>query len=74
MSHAFSLSLSVSRPSRRLTTFRSPRVNSEPNRFPYACDAGIFHYTLWSRRDLSHEEILSFVDSWCRDAANIPIP
>jgi len=51
------------------TVLKERDVHLEPNRFPYACDAGIFHYTLWSRRDLSHEEILSFVDSWCRDAA-----
>lgn len=36
----------------------------EPNMFPYYTPYGVEHYTLWSVRDLSHEQIVSFVDRW----------
>lgn len=51
------------------TVLKGRDVNLERNLFPYACDEGIEHWTLWSRRDLRHDEIVAFVTSWCRDAA-----
>lgn len=42
----------------------------EPNMFPYLTPDGILHYTLWSRYDMSKEEIIHFVDNWLED--NMP--
>ena len=46
------------------TTLAEDDTVLEPNMFPYATPEGIAHYTLWSKRDLSHDEIVHFVDSW----------
>lgn len=34
----------------------SPQIDDTP--------PGIAHYTLWSRWDLKHEEVVEFVDDW----------
>lgn len=47
------------------TSLKGCDVNIEENMFPYECDEGISHWTLWSRRDLRHDEIVTFVNSWC---------
>lgn len=39
-----------------LTTLWKRDVAMEPNMFPYKCPDGIEHWTLWSVRDMSHEE------------------
>jgi len=47
------------------TVLNGRDVHIEPNLFPYECDEGITHWTLWSRRDLAHDEIVRFVSHWC---------
>jgi len=47
-----------------LTTLSEADIVLEPNMFPYDTPAGVAHYTLWARYDLSHEEIIDFVDNW----------
>jgi len=46
------------------TTLAEEDTVLEPNMFPYATPKGIAHYTLWSYDDLSHSQIVDFVDSW----------
>lgn len=36
----------------------------EPNMFPYKTPPSIQHYTLWSQRNLTHNEVVAFVDAW----------
>jgi len=51
------------------TVLKGRDVHIEENMFPYECDEGVTHWTLWSRRDLSHDEILHFVSNWCIEHA-----
>ena len=53
-----------------LTTLSEDDIALEPNMFPYLTPLGIEHYTLWSKYDLSHDEIVDWVDSWL--AKNMP--
>lgn len=46
------------------TTLWNRRTVLEPNMFPYATPRGIKHYTLWSVDDMTHEEIVRYVDGW----------
>jgi len=48
----------------RLTTLAHADTVLEPNMFPYDTPSGIEHFTLWSVFDLSHEEIVEFVDAY----------
>jgi len=36
----------------------------EPNAFPYQMPDGCEHWTLWSRRALSHMEVCAAVEAW----------
>jgi hypothetical protein len=47
-----------------LTTLWRDEVVLEPNMFPYDTPHGVEHYTLWSLYDLSHKEIVRYVDAW----------
>eukprot|EP00981_Chlorochromonas_danica_P009546 scaffold2727_cov161-Ochromonas_danica.AAC.9 len=53
-----------------LTTLWQDDIVLEPNMFPYDTPWGIEHYTLWSTRELDHEEVVAFVDRWL--AKNMP--
>ena len=46
------------------TTLAHVDVALERNMFPYDCPRGIEHWTLWSREELTHIEICSFVEGW----------
>jgi hypothetical protein len=46
------------------TTLWDTDTALEANMFPYTTPPGILHYTLWSRYELSHEEVIAFVDNW----------
>lgn len=46
------------------TTLYSKNTVLEPNMFPYNTPYGIKHYTLWSIYELTHAEIVSYVDRW----------
>eukprot|EP01032_Pedospumella_encystans_P015944 gene15944-18211_t len=46
------------------TTLWKEDIVLEPNMFPYYTPYGVDHYTLWSVEDLTHEQIVSFVDRW----------
>uniref|UniRef100_A0A7S3HKL5 Uncharacterized protein n=1 Tax=Spumella elongata TaxID=89044 RepID=A0A7S3HKL5_9STRA len=46
------------------TTLWKEDIVLEPNMFPYYTPYGVEHYTLWSVEDLTHEQIVSFVDRW----------
>jgi len=46
------------------TTLWGEETVLEPNLFPYETPPGVEHYTLWSKHDMSHEEIVYFVDNW----------
>jgi len=48
------------------TTLWNRSTALEPNMFPYKTPKGIEHYTLWSTRDMSHNEIVRYVDGWLR--------
>jgi len=48
------------------TTLWDRRTALEPNMFPYKTPKGIEHYTLWSTRDMTHNEIVRYVDDWLR--------
>jgi hypothetical protein len=39
----------------------------EPNMFPYETPADVEHWTLWSRADMSPEEVQSWVTAWLLD-------
>lgn len=39
-------------------------IAMEPNMFPYDTPYNIEHWTLWSRRNLRHREIVDFVQKW----------
>lgn len=36
----------------------------EPNFFPYDCPEGIEHWTLWSRKELTHREICEWIQDY----------
>jgi hypothetical protein len=36
----------------------------EPNRFPYQLPPGITHWTIWSRKSYSHEELCEYINGW----------
>jgi len=46
------------------TVLAKADVAIETNMFPYNTPPYIAHYTLWARWDMSHEEVVSFVDEW----------
>jgi len=46
----------------RLTTLANADTVLEKNMFPYDTPKGISHFTLWSLYDLTHDQIVSFVD------------
>jgi hypothetical protein len=46
------------------TTLKNADVAVEKNMFPYDCPPGVEHWTLWSRSELSHVEVCSFVEGW----------
>jgi len=48
------------------TTLKGRDIVLEENLFPYECDDGIEHWTLWSRRELPTREIKAFVTNWCK--------
>jgi hypothetical protein len=48
------------------TTLWNRNTALEPNMFPYQTPKGIEHYTLWSTRDMTHNEIVRYVDGWLR--------
>jgi hypothetical protein len=48
----------------RLTSLYDEDIVLERNMFPYNTPSCIEHFTLWSNTDLSHNEILHFVDKW----------
>ena len=54
-----------------LTTLCDNDTALEPNMFPYDTPDGIVHYTLWSKHDLAHYEIVSWVHAWLR--AHFPL-
>mmetsp|Transcript_15757 Transcript_15757/g.14259 ORF Transcript_15757/g.14259 Transcript_15757/m.14259 type:complete len:122 (+) Transcript_15757:467-832(+) len=53
-----------------LTSLYNKNIKLEPNMFPYLTPSCIDHYTLWSRRDLTHKEIVKYVDDWL--SKNLP--
>jgi len=46
------------------TTLADKDIALEENMFPYCMPEGVRHFTLWSRKELVHHEIVSFVDDW----------
>ena len=48
----------------RLTSLYDQDIVLERNMFPYDTPKCIEHFTLWSSTDLSHNEILHYVDNW----------
>lgn len=36
----------------------------EPNRFPYHLPPGMEHWTIWSRRDMGHDQLCEYVQGW----------
>lgn len=48
----------------RLTALAHADTVLEANMFPYDTPKGIKHYTLWSLFDLSHKQIVAFVDAY----------
>jgi|LauGreSBDMM110SN_4_FD.fasta_scaffold175664_1 hypothetical protein len=47
-----------------LTVLDETDIALETNMFPYETPEGIEHYTLWSKYDLTHDEIVKFVDNY----------
>lgn len=46
------------------TTLKGRTAFLEPNMFPYDTPAGIEHWTLWHVKDLNHEQVKQYVESW----------
>ncbi|KAL7687900.1 hypothetical protein Plhal304r1_c020g0070221 [Plasmopara halstedii] len=46
------------------TTLKGRTAFLEPNMFPYDTPAGIEHWTLWHIKDLNHELVKQYVESW----------
>lgn len=46
------------------TTLLDTTTILEPNMFPYDTPAGIEHWTLWSRDDLTENQVENFVEDW----------
>lgn len=46
------------------TTLKGRSAFLEPNMFPYDTPAGIEHWTLWHIKDLNHEQVKQYVESW----------
>jgi len=46
------------------TTLWKEETVLEPNMFPYNTPPGVEHFTLWSKHDMKHDEIIEFVDTW----------
>merc|ERR1712151_994107 len=45
----------------------------ENNRYPYQLPPGITHWTIWSQKDFSHEELCEYIKGWleAREPHNI---
>ena len=46
------------------TTLFERDVTLETNMFPYDTPRGIEHWTLWSRADMTHEDVCKYVNNW----------
>lgn len=46
------------------TTLKGRSAILEPNMFPYDTPAGIEHWTLWHVKELNHEQIKQYVETW----------
>ncbi|CAI5701080.1 hypothetical protein KXD40_004318 [Peronospora effusa] len=46
------------------TTLKDRSAFLEPNMFPYNTPAGIEHWTLWHIKDLNHDQVKQYVESW----------
>lgn len=57
----------------RQTTLLGKQTVLEPNMFPYETPENISHYTLWSREDLTHEQVEEFVYRWIQDHPKLSI-
>ena len=53
-----------------LTSLKDKDVCLEENMFPYRTPPSVKHFTLWSRREMDHDEVISWVDAWL--AKNMP--
>jgi len=53
-----------------LTTLWDADTVLETNMFPYDTPKGVEHFTLWSVHELSHQEVINFVDNWLKQ--NMP--
>lgn len=51
------------------TTLQGRRTLLEPNMFPYSTPAGIEHWTLWSRDEMSDDEVERCVSAWIEENA-----
>ena len=46
------------------TTLKGAHVAIERNMFPYSTPKGVAHCTLWSRTELTHDEVVSWVEEY----------